>query len=460
MPDLQIGSVFAGYRIEAVAARGGMGMVYRATQLKPQRTVALKVIAPGLAQDPEYRQRFERESEIALAIEHPNVIPIYDAGEHDGVLYIAMRWVEGTTLATLIAEQGRLHPVRATEIIDQVAAALDAAHGRGLVHRDIKPSNVLIDQHGSREHVYLTDFGVARRMDAQTITSGVGTIDYMAPEQFTGEQIDGRADVYGLGCLLYRAITGEVPYPEDNDLAKMRAQVEAPPPRPTAVASDLAPAFDTVVARAMAKEPDRRYPTAGDMAAAARGAAGGVAPDTAETRLAAPGAGVAAAATSPAAAPAPARRRRNVLLIGAGGLVAVATGAALATGWLGLGDDGGRGGGGPGPALTTPHGARPADTGDKTTATPPPSTSPTTSTTTEPAACTATDDSGRTWNITVNTPKTTNCSEASTVWISYQRQLEKNKFAFQSVGDWRCRPSHCFRGVAPNYASFDAKEAR
>src|SRR5919205_437465 len=152
MPDLQIGSVFAGYRIEEIAARGGMGVIYRAAQIAPERTVALKVIAPGLAQDPEYRKRFQRESEIAASIEHPNVIPIYEAREHDDVLFIAMRWVEGTTLSALIAEQGRLHPLRAAELVGQIAAALDAAHGRGLVHRDIKPANVLIDQHGSREH--------------------------------------------------------------------------------------------------------------------------------------------------------------------------------------------------------------------------------------------------------------------------------------------------------------------
>ena len=193
-----------------------MGIVYRATQLSLARPVALKLIAPEHAADAGFRERFERESRMAAAIDHPNIIPVYAAGEEDGRLYLAMRWVEGTDLHRLLREHGRLEPVRAARIIDQVGGALDAAHAAGLVHRDVKPANVLL----SGEHAYLADFGLTRLAganDAMT-TAGhfLGTVDYMAPEQFHNGEVDARTDVYALGCVLFAALTGGPPFPRDT----------------------------------------------------------------------------------------------------------------------------------------------------------------------------------------------------------------------------------------------------
>jgi serine/threonine protein kinase len=224
MAELEAGSEFAGYRIEGLAGKGGMGIVYRARQARPSRLVALKVIAPELADDEEFRSRFERESEVAASIEHPNVIPVYEVGDDDGCLFIAMRFVDGTDLRALIDEEGALPADRATRIAGQVAAALDAAHDAGLIHRDVKPANVLIS--GS-DHAYLTDFGLTKPMKGgQELTTtgvGVGTFDYMAPEQFRGEPVDARTDVYALGCVLHHALTGAPPFPADSDAAKMSA---------------------------------------------------------------------------------------------------------------------------------------------------------------------------------------------------------------------------------------------
>ena len=201
------GSELDGFVIEGVAGRGGMGVVYRARQRQPARLVALKVISAQLATDPQFRSRFQRESSIAAQIEHPNVIPVYAIGEADDVLYIAMRYVEGTDLRSVIAGT-RLAPQRAATIIDQVAQALDAAHAHGLVHRDVKPANILISTAGDRDHVYLSDFGLSRHVDAsQGLTSTgafLGTIDYVAPEQARGERVDSRTDIYSLGCVLFR----------------------------------------------------------------------------------------------------------------------------------------------------------------------------------------------------------------------------------------------------------------
>jgi serine/threonine-protein kinase len=255
-----------------------MGVVYRARQQRPDRIVALKVISPEFAADPAFQARFERESQIAAQIEHPNVIPVYAVGDEAGALYIAMRFVVGTDLRATLTQAGRLEPQRAAAIVDQVAQALDAAHAHGLVHRDVKPSNVLVATGGGREHVYLTDFGLSRLVestDGFTATGAlVGTIDYIAPEQARGERVDARTDVYSLGCMLFHLITGTVPFPRTNDVAKLYAHTAEPPPAPRERVAELPPAFDEILARAMAKDPDDRFPSAGDLGRAALAAAG------------------------------------------------------------------------------------------------------------------------------------------------------------------------------------------
>jgi serine/threonine protein kinase/DNA-binding beta-propeller fold protein YncE len=298
MAEISIGSVLGGYRIEGVAGEGGMGRVYRATQLALNRQVAVKVIVPELAHDADFRARFQRESELSASIDHPNVIPVYEAGEADGRLFIAMRWVEGTDLRSVIISEGRLDPSRIVAIVEQVAAALDAAHSGGLVHRDVKPANVMMTSTHGGEHVYLTDFGLTKRAGSATQLTKtgafVGTPDYMAPEQIKGERADARADVYALGCLLFHALSGRPPYDRDTEVAKMYAQLHDPPPTLTDSVPGGAVGLDAVIARALAKEASGRYPSAGDLARAARAALTGTMPALPErslaTGLAAPGA--------------------------------------------------------------------------------------------------------------------------------------------------------------------------
>jgi YVTN family beta-propeller protein len=249
-----------------------MGVVYRATQLSLERPVALKAIAPELAGDATFRERFKRESRIAASIEHPNVIPVYEAGEGEGMLYLIMRYVEGTDLRALIDAEGGLPPERAARIVGQVAAALAAAHRRELIHRDVKPANVLIDAGGERDHAYLTDFGIARHAAA---TSGltrtgsvIGTLDYLAPERIQDQGGDGRADVYALGCVLFEALTGTLPFARDNDVAKMYAHLSAPVPSVRETAPEVPEELDALARRAMAKDPDDRFATATEMAEA------------------------------------------------------------------------------------------------------------------------------------------------------------------------------------------------
>ena len=274
MTDVLEGAHIAGCRIEAVAGRGGMGIVYKATQLSLARPVAVKLIAPEHAADSGFRERFERESRMAAAIEHPNVIPVYGAGEEDGRLYLVMRWVAGTDLHKLLRDGGRLEPLRAAEIVHQVGGALDAAHTAGLVHRDVKPANVLL----SGDHAYLADFGLTRLAgdDPRVTTTGqfLGTVDYMAPEQFQREGVDARADIYALGCVLYAALTGRPPFPRETVPATMLAHMNdaaAPPSATPGVPRE----FDRILARALAKAPDDRYPSAGDLGRAALAAAEG-----------------------------------------------------------------------------------------------------------------------------------------------------------------------------------------
>jgi hypothetical protein len=342
MTAIEPGTEIAGFVVEAVAGRGGMGVVYRARQLRPERLVALKVISPELAHDPGFQARFERESEIAAQIEHPNVIPVYAVGEASGVLYIAMRFVTGTDLREILRQEGALDPGRATALVDQVAQALDAAHARGLVHRDVKPSNVLVATSGGREHAYLTDFGLSRLIDSSHGVTGtgalVGTIDYVAPEQARGQSVDARTDVYSLGCMLFHLLTGTVPYPRPNEVAKIYAHTAEPPPPVTERAPRLPAAFDAVLSRAMAKDPADRFPSAGDLGRAALAAAGGRSAKAPEQSVATGVAAPPAPAATRVAVPPERRRRWPLVAAAAAALIAVVVAGLLL---LGGGDDGG-----------------------------------------------------------------------------------------------------------------------
>jgi serine/threonine protein kinase len=272
LPRLEHGSVFAGYWIDGLLDRGGMGVVYKAIDVDLDRAVALKLIAPEYTQDETAVARFKAESRLAASLEHPNIVPVHRGGEENGVLYLAMRFVPGTNLRHVI-DRSAIPLNLTSEIITQVSDALDAAHARGLVHRDVKPANILISDETVHTHAYLTDFGLTKRPGSTGNLTGtglwVGTADYVAPEQIQGHQIDGRADIYSLGCVLYEMLTGEVAYPKDGDIAKLWAHISNPPPQPSASRAELAP-FDHVVAKATAKDPADRYASAGEMAAAVR----------------------------------------------------------------------------------------------------------------------------------------------------------------------------------------------
>jgi streptogramin lyase len=275
---LRAGEQLGGFVIEGVAGRGGMAVVYRARDPQLDRIVALKVIAPFLANEPSFRSRFIRESRIAASIDHVNVLPVYTAGEERGQLYIAMRFVEGRDLAVHVREQGCLGVKDAVAIVAELAGALDAAHARGLVHRDVKPANALIEEApGTR--VYLADFGLCREYrsvsEMTKLGQPVGTVAYSAPEQLRGEPVDARADIYALGGLFYTLITGSVPFPANSDAEALAAHLHQTPPRPSQLAPNVPRGVDAVVARAMAKDPGRRYPSAGDLARAAAAAVHG-----------------------------------------------------------------------------------------------------------------------------------------------------------------------------------------
>lgn len=264
-----VGEAFGGYTIESSLGRGGMGAVYLATQGRLARKVALKVIAPELAHDDAFRSRFLRETQLAASLDHPNVIPIYDAGEVDGVLYLAMRYVEGPSLRTRLRQRGSLTVEQTLAIAEQIGSALDAAHAAGLVHRDVKPANVLLSE--PDERTFLCDFGLAKRRDADGPTqtgSFLGSVDYAAPEQIEGRRVDGRADVYSLGCVLFQCLTGRPPFARDTEYAVLHAHVSEPPPLLSNVRPDLPRALDAVLLQAMAKDPDARHATAGALTAA------------------------------------------------------------------------------------------------------------------------------------------------------------------------------------------------
>jgi hypothetical protein len=274
--ELSEGDEFAGYRIESRLGRGGMGVLYLALEPGLERRVALKLIAPEAAEEEVFARRFAEESKIAASIEHPNVVPIYAAGEEDGVPFIAMRYVAGADLAKRLAREGRLEPSVAVELIAQVAGGLDAIHAAGLIHRDVKPANVLLSGGDGVEHAYITDFGVARNVSTESglTQTGrfVGTLDYVAPEQISGGPVDARADVYALGCLLFKLLTGEIPFPKDGDAARLFAHLNDPPPAPSLWVPEVSMALDDVGIRAMSKSPEDRYPSAGDLGRAAQAA--------------------------------------------------------------------------------------------------------------------------------------------------------------------------------------------
>jgi tRNA A-37 threonylcarbamoyl transferase component Bud32 len=286
--DSRIGSELAGYRIERVLGRGGMSVVYRADHLRLKRNVALKLLAPQLAEDERFRERFLRESQLAASLDHPNVVPIYDAGEIDGLLYIAMRYVPGTDLRQLLRREGAVEPGRALALVAQIGNALDAAHERGLVHRDVKPSNVLLTGPQGKEHCYLADFGLSTSVSDRNAVADampiVGTIDYVAPEQIHNSDVDGRADVYSLACLLYECLTGDVPFRRPSDVAVIYAHLEEHAPKVTERRPELPAGIDAVLEKGMAKLPAARWGTCGALVESAHAALGDGAAATRSTR--------------------------------------------------------------------------------------------------------------------------------------------------------------------------------
>jgi predicted Ser/Thr protein kinase len=331
--DIAAGTMLGGYRVERMLGHGGMGVVYLALQVSLDRPVALKVLAPELARDDAFRQRFLNESHLAASIDHPNVIPVHEAAEDAGRLYVTMRYVDGPDLGALLRAERRLEPARAARIIAQVGAALDAAHRAGLVHRDVKPGNVLVADAGETDHCYLTDFGLVKRSASTTgltqTGTVMGTVSYIAPEQLRGDTVDGRADVYALGCVLFEVLTGRRPFERDTDVATMWAHLSEPPPAASDYVPSVPAALDGVVRRALAKDPDERWATAGELGRAALAAtetAPIVEPDVEPTEPDVP--------LPPG--PPPAARRRRPLLV-AGGLAVAA--AAVAGVLLLSGDD-------------------------------------------------------------------------------------------------------------------------
>ncbi|MFF7376569.1 serine/threonine-protein kinase [Streptomyces massasporeus] len=281
-PSELVGQQIAGYRIEQEIGRGGMAVVYRARDLRLERTVALKLLAPELARNDTFRRRFTHESRAAAAIDHPHIVPVFEAGETDGVLYIAMRYVAGSDLRHVLDREGPMPPVTALRVAAQVASALDAAHDHGLVHRDVKPGNILVSRGTDSdhpEHVYLTDFGLTKKSLSltgfTTVGQFVGTLDYVAPEQISGKPVDARCDVYGFACVVFETLAGHPPFIRDDDMALLWAHQYDEPPPLTGERPDLDPRVDPVFAQALAKSPDDRYPSCLAFVAALRAATTG-----------------------------------------------------------------------------------------------------------------------------------------------------------------------------------------
>jgi len=269
--DPRLGTEIAGYRIEERIGRGGMGVVYRAQHMNLQRRAAIKIIAPEFADTKGFRTRFIREARIAAALQHPNIVTVYDAGQSGETLYIAMQFIRGSDLGAILREEGRLRPYRAIDVCRQIASALDAAHAMALIHRDVKPGNVLIE--GRR--AYLTDFGLTKRTgdemgDLTQAGELVGTIHYIAPEQIEGGRVDARTDVYSLACLLFHCLVGDVPFSRDTDVAVIYAHLSETPPKPSDLRPELPLGLDAVIAKALDKSPDRRFASCSDLMSAAR----------------------------------------------------------------------------------------------------------------------------------------------------------------------------------------------
>jgi tRNA A-37 threonylcarbamoyl transferase component Bud32 len=302
------GSDLAGYRPESVLGRGGMGVVYLAEDLRLKRRVALKLVAPELATDARFRERFLREAELAASLDHSHVVPVYAAGELEGQLWLAMRYVEGEDLGTLLAREGPLEPARALDLLGQVGEALDAAHEHGLVHRDVKPANVLVTEEGGAEHCYLADFGLARSDAHEHATAAgthlSGTVDYTAPEQIAAEPADRRADLYSLGCVLYECLAGQPPFRRERPASTLYAHIEESPPSLHQYRPELPQAIDEVIAKALAKSPQDRYDTCAQLCEDACDALGLEAPRFSRRTLLLAGGGAAIAIAAAAAVPA------------------------------------------------------------------------------------------------------------------------------------------------------------
>ena len=270
-PPFSLGSRIAGYRLEEEIGAGGMAVVFRALDERLDRFVALKLLTPWLAADEDFRHRFLRESRAAAAVDDPHIIPVYEAGEASGVLFISMRYVSGGSVRDLMKREGPLPAARAAAVISPVASALDAAHAAGLVHRDVKPANMLVDSRPGRpDHVYLADFGLSKAgsPSVRLTRTGMflGTVAYMAPEQIEGREVDGRTDQYALACSAFELLSGVVPFERDQDMAVIYAHLSLPPPSLASRRPDLPPAADDVLARAMAKVPQDRYPSCREFA--------------------------------------------------------------------------------------------------------------------------------------------------------------------------------------------------
>jgi serine/threonine-protein kinase len=317
-PSELVGRRVADYLVEREIGRGGMAVVYRARDLRLDRTVALKLLAPELARNDTFRKRFTHESRVAASIDHPHIVPVFEAGETDGLLYIAMRYVPGQDLRVLLDRMGPLPAVAAGRIAAQVASALDAAHAHDLVHRDVKPGNVLVAEGTDSdhpEHVYLTDFGLTKKSLSltgfTTVGQFVGTLDYVAPEQISGRPVDGRCDVYSLGCVVFETLAGAPPFRRDDDMALLWAHQFDPAPPLTGERPDLPAGVDAVMAKALAKSPEDRYGSCGEFVAALRAAAAAPAPDGAAGGSGRPATVMAGRGTGPAgeaaAAPEPPR---------------------------------------------------------------------------------------------------------------------------------------------------------
>ena len=274
MQDRRVDTEVGGYRIVEPIGRGGTSVVYRAEHVRLGRTAALKLLSPRLG-EADYRDRFLRESKLAASLDHPNIVPVFDAGEENDLLFIAMACVEGSDLKTLLVTEGRLPLRRALRVVSQIASALDAAHARGLVHRDVKPANILV---GRDDRALLSDFGVVKELTSAGSTrtgSFVGTIEYCAPEQIEGGDVDARADVYALACVFYECVVGTSPFHRSTDLAILNAHLHASPPKLTRAAPDLPPDLEAVLSKALSKSPLDRYSSCGEFVAALRAASSG-----------------------------------------------------------------------------------------------------------------------------------------------------------------------------------------